>query len=135
MRRAMRVFGRISIVFWIVSTLLELGYLVCLFVPLYMIGFSLLLSFIITGVLAFFDKIGRIPPTIVGIVHLVFWIISISHAVRCPNSRFVTFYIICAIAYIIVEILGTLFFIIWGILRSKSDPSSKPFRRGVDSYE
>lgn len=135
MRLVMRALSKTNIVFWILNILLEFGHVVCLYVPLYMIGFSRLLAFVIAGALFFLDSFGRTTTIIAWIAHLAIWIISINYAVHCPNSRFVTFYIICAALYVLVEIIATLAIVIQGARSSKNDSSSDPFDSGVDSNE
>lgn len=115
MRRFMRTLGRVSFLSRIFSFFLEIGHVVCIFAPLTMLGLSPLLSFLIAAVVFFLDKPA---PVIAWLAHLAIWIASIFSAVHCQEPKLLTLYLICAVAYFIVEILCTGFIVIAG---SKQD--------------
>lgn len=105
MRRFLRGGGKANTVFCILSFFFDIGYLFCLFAPLSMIGLSKLLSFAIVGVLFLLDHLKEPLPTFAYFAHLIFLILSIRHAIHCQNPQFLTFYIICEVVYIVMEII------------------------------
>lgn len=115
MRRFMRTLGRVSFLSRIFSFFLEIGHVACIFAPLTMLGLSPFLSFLIAAVVFFLDKPA---PVIAWLAHLSIWIASIFSAVHCQEPKLLTLYLICAVAYFIVEILCTGFIVISGSKQS-----------------
>ena len=111
MRRFMRTAGRVNFLFRVLSFFLDVGHIVCIFIPLTMLGLSPLLSSSVCAVVFFLDK----PcPVIAWLAHLIIWVVSVPSAVHCQEPKLLTAYLICAAAYFIVEILCTGFIVIAG---------------------
>lgn len=104
MRRFVRATGKVNYVFKLLSIILEIGHIICVFAPLSMIGLSPILSAVIAIAIFFLDKPA---PVIAWIIHLVIWIISIDFATRCLIPNFIIIYIVCAAMYVLIEIIGT----------------------------
>lgn len=90
---------------WILTFLFQLIALMLLVVPLWIMDMSPTLRYIlyiICGLSAFF------VPSLASFLSLVFWVISIPTALRLNPGRPLTIYLICAVIYVVFELLPTL---------------------------
>lgn len=110
MRRFLRSLGLTNRLFSSLSFFLEIGHIACLLTPISILGFSDAAVYILVALLFVLDKIGRVLPMLAWAAHLIFWIVSVFHIAQCQN---LTLYIICAVAYVIVEVLAPLIFFLY----------------------
>lgn len=111
MRRMIRTFTKTNVLFSVLNIIFDLGHIFCILMPVSLFGLSPILCFAIAFVVYILD---RPAPVIAWLLHFALWCISIKFILACQTPKLVTVYIICAIAYFLVEIVCTGFIVLAG---------------------